>query len=273
MFKAFYGMSKNPFDKHFTTEKDAFVSADFKEMINRLSWLKSVRGIGVFTSAPGFGKTFALRCFSSSLDRNLYEVNYVCLSTVSITEFYKQLCTVLGIDPPFGKPAMFKAVQDRLFHMFKEKKKPFVLILDEAHELSTAVFKDLKMIMNYNFDALSCFTLILAGEPHLNRILDKPVHEALRQRITIHYNFSGLSDTETGQYILHKLHTAGAADSILGDGALPGIISYSRGRPRLVDNIMNEALKLGAQLEKPVLDPDLIMAAANNLELPGGFVS
>jgi type II secretory pathway predicted ATPase ExeA len=240
-------------------------------MTSRLAWLKTVRGIGVFTSAPGLGKTFALRCFTSSLDKNLYEVNYLCLSTVSIMEFYKQLCTALGIDPPFGKPAMFRAIQERLFHMFKEKKKPFVLILDEAHELNTAVFKDLKMIMNYNFDAISTFTLILAGEPHLNQILDKPVHEALRQRITIHYNFSGLSESETHQYVLHKLRTAGAAESILGEGALPGITGYSRGRPRLIDNLMNEALKLGAQLEKTALDCELIMAAANNLELSGGF--
>jgi hypothetical protein len=30
---------------------------------------------------------------------------------------------------------------------------------------------------------------------------------------------------------------------------------------------MNEALKLGAQLEKPTLDTDIFMAAANNLAL------
>jgi hypothetical protein len=33
--------------------------------------------------------------------------------------------------------------------------------------------------------------------PHLNNILEKPVHEALRQRIAVHYNFEGLSDGET----------------------------------------------------------------------------
>ena len=48
------------------------------------------------------------------------------------------------------------------------------------------------MLMNYGYDSLNCFTLILCGEPHLNSTLKKPVHEALRQRITVHYNFSGL---------------------------------------------------------------------------------
>jgi type II secretory pathway predicted ATPase ExeA len=267
MFKPFYGFSKNPFDKHSLAEKDAFLSKDHKEMTNRLAYLKTIRGVGVFTAAPGFGKSFALRCFAKSLDKNLYEPAYICLSTVRVSDFYKQFCSALGIETPYGKPAMFRAIQDRLFHLFKEKKKIFLLILDEAHELSSGILNDLKMIMNHDFDSVNCFTLVLAGEPHLNRILEKPVHEALRQRIAIHYSFSGLSDAETEQYILHKLRLAGAADSILGTGTLPAIIGYARSCPRLLDNLMNEALMLGAQLEKPTLDTEIIMAAVNNLAL------
>ena len=267
MFNAFYGFKRNLFDKQALTEKDAFLSNDHKEATSRLAYLKNIRGIGVLTSRPGFGKTFALRCFARSLDRNLHEPAYVCLSTVHLTEFYRQFCTALGIDTPYGKPAMFRAIQDRLLYLFKEKKKPFLLILDEAHELSTAILKDLKMIMNCDFDSLNCFTLILAGEPHLNHILEKPIHEALRQRIALHYNFIGLSDAETEQYVLHKLRLAGAAESILGEGTLPAVIGYARGCPRMLDNLMNEALLLGAQFEKPSLDTEIIMAAVNNLAL------
>jgi type II secretory pathway predicted ATPase ExeA len=267
MFQPYYGFSRNPFDKQSLSEKDAFPSKDHKQVSDRLAYLRGIRGIGVFTAPPGLGKTFSLRCFAKALDRNLHEVSYVALSTVSVTEFYRQFCAGLGIDAPHGKPAMFRAIQDRLFHLFKEKKKPFFLILDEAHELSSSILKDLKMIMNHDFDSLNCFTLVLAGEQHLNRTLEKPVHEALRQRIVIHYSFSGLSDAETEQYVLHKFRLAGAAESILGEGTLPAIVGYARGCPRLLDNLMNEALMLGAQLEKPALDTEVIMAAANNLAL------
>ena len=265
MFNDYYGFSKNPFDKQSISVKDAFPSKDHKEMTSRLAYLNEKRGIGLFTSAPGFGKTFALRCFAEMLDHNLNEFAYICLSTVSTIEFYRLFCVALGIDAASRKPAMFRAIQDRLYHLFKEKRKPFLLIVDEAHELSDVILKDLKMIMNHDFDSVNCFTLILAGEPHLNRTLEKAVHEALRQRILINYGFSGLSDAETEQYLLHKLHVAGAAESILGEGAIPAAIGYARGCPRLLDNLMNEALMLGAQLEKPTLDTDTIMAAANNL--------
>jgi type II secretory pathway predicted ATPase ExeA len=267
VFNGFYGFSKNPFDKHSLSVKDAFQSNDHREMISRLAFLNNVRGIGVFTAAPGFGKSFTLECHAAALDRNLNEFAYICLSTVNVTEFYRLFCAALGIDAMHGKQAMFRAIQDRVYHLFKERKKPFTLIFDEAHELSDAILKDIKLLMNYSYDSLNCCTIVLAGEPHMNRTLEKAVHEALRQRIVIHYGFSGLSDAETEQYLIHKLRVAGAAESIMGDGTLSAIVSYAKGCPRLLDNLMNEALKLGAQLEKPSLDTDTIMAAANNLAL------
>ena len=72
------------------------------------------------------------------------------------------------------------------------------------------------MLMNYSYDSLNCFSLVLVGEPYLNHILEKQVHEALRQRITVHYNYEGLSDQEVPDYIQHKLELAGGSRSILG---------------------------------------------------------
>jgi type II secretory pathway predicted ATPase ExeA len=149
MFKSYYGFAKNPFDKQSLLEKERFASCDCQEMVSRLQYLKEVRGIGVFTAGPGFGKTFALRCFAKALDRNLFQMAYICLSTVSVTEFYRQFCVALGLDPPHSKSAMFKLLQERLYFLFKEKRRPLVLAVDEAHELNSAILKDLKMIMNH----------------------------------------------------------------------------------------------------------------------------
>jgi len=267
MFKSYYGFSFNPFDKHFLSEKDSFMSRDHKEMINRLSYLSEVRGLGIFSAPPGFGKTFSLRCFSKSLNPNLFQMEYICLSTISVNEFYRQLCAVLGVDVSSRKSAMFRTIQDRLFHLYKEKRRPFILAIDEAQELETCIFKDLKMIMNHGYDALNCFALVLIGEPHLNHILEKPVHEALKQRVTVHYSYRGLGDDEVAEYIFHKFRIAGAATSILGDGIISAIHGYARGNPRLIDNLMTDALTIGAQTDKKVIDSDVILAAINNQSL------
>ena len=73
---------------------------------------------------------------------------------------------------------------------------PLLLAIDEAQYLSTGILNDIKMLMNYGYDSVNYFTLILCGETHLNDTLRELVHEALRQRITVHYNYAGLSDDE-----------------------------------------------------------------------------
>lgn len=162
---------------------------------------------------------------------------------------------------------MFKAIQDRVFFLYKEKRKPMILAVDEAQYLNSGILKDLKMLMNHGYDSLNCFSLVLVGEPYLNNILEKPVHEALRQRITVHYNFEGLTDSEVADYLRHKLHVAGASDTILETGCFSAIHGYFRGNPRLIYNLMTDALTLDAQLDKKVIDSEIILTAINNQSL------
>ena len=119
-FKAFYGLSCNPFDKHSLKISDSFESADQRSMMNRLSYLKDVRGIGVFTASPGMGKSYCLQQFEASLNKNLYDMKYICLSTVSVGEFYKQLCDRLGLEAKGGKTV----IKRRSSHLFSLLTKP-----------------------------------------------------------------------------------------------------------------------------------------------------
>jgi type II secretory pathway predicted ATPase ExeA len=257
----FYGLSYDPFGKQGGAQAPQFPSRDFREMEARLNFIKDARGVGLFTAPPGFGKTYALRCFSNSLSPNLYQMAYICLATVSVTEFYRQFCAALGLEASGHKSAMFGAIQERLFVLFKEKRRPFILAVDEAHDMDPRALKDIKMIMNHDYDSLNCFTLLLIGEPHLNNIISKPIHEALMQRITIHYNFAGLSADETPQYIRHKISAAGGSAAILAESAAGAVHGFSNGNPRVIDNVMSDALGIGEQLGKKTIDTDVVLAA------------
>ena len=119
----------------------------------------------------------------------------------------------------------------------------------------------MKILMNFDYDSLNCFTLILSGEPRLTITLSKAINEALRQRITVHYEFHGLDPGEISSYVSHKLKLAGGAESIMAPDALSAIVGASNGNPRTIDNTMTTALTLGAQLKKNSIDADVIMAA------------
>ena len=148
MYSSYYGLTFNPFDKQQLKEKDHFISRDFTEMIGRLDYLKDIRGIGVFTARPGMGKSYALRCFVSSLNPSLYQMNYLCLSTISVADFYKQLCSILGVPDRGGKTTMFRAIQEQIAYLYKEKHQPLLLAIDESQYLNTGILNDIKMLMN-----------------------------------------------------------------------------------------------------------------------------
>jgi general secretion pathway protein A len=266
MFKSFYGLTFNPFDKSIP-ENHAFNSQDHQQMLSRLDYLKNTRGIGLFTAPPGMGKTYALRCFTKNLNPNLYQLSYVCLSTVSVSEFYQQLCFELGLDYSFKKTTMFRNIQERLLHLFKENRKTFLLAIDESQYLNTGILRDIKMLMNNHFDSLDCFALILIGQPYLGSILQKPVHEALKQRIVVHYNYEGLSPEESKDYIYSRIEAAGGSRAIIDEAAVHAVAGYCQGTPRIINSVMTNALILGVQMQKQVIDTEIILSASNNLSL------
>ncbi len=101
------------------------------------------------------------------------------------------------------------------------------------------------MLMNQKYDSVNCFSLILCGEPYLNHILEKQVNEALRQRIVVHYNFHGLTDSGSIGLYPPEDPNAGGSSDIIDTAAISSVHSYSQGNPRLIDNVMTDAMTLG----------------------------
>lgn len=266
MFKSFYGITNNPFDKS-VPENCAFKSYDYEQMLSRLDYLKNTKGIGLFTASSGMGKTYALRCFAHTLNPNMYQLSYICLSTVSVTQFYQQFCHELGLDYGSQKSEMFRNIQERLHCLLKEKKKTFILAIDESQYLGHDILRDIKMLTNIKYDSFDCFVLILIGQPYLNSILEKPVHEALKQRIVVHYNYQGLSPGESKNYIRTRIESAGGAQSIIDEAAIHAVANFSRGIPRIINSVMTNALIIGAQTEKNIISSEVILSACNNLAL------
>ena len=74
----------------------------------------------------------------------------------------------------------------------------------------------------------------------------------------------GLSDDEVSKYILHKIQLAGASSTIIDSAALAAVHSFAQGNPRLIDNLMTDALTIGSQQDKKVIDAETIRAAVDN---------
>lgn len=63
------------------------------------------------------------------------------------------------------------------------------------------------------------------------------------------------SDEEVAKYVSHKIQMAGGSLSILSEAALSAVHGYAQGNARMIDNLMTDALIIGEQTEKQVIDP------------------
>jgi len=269
MYKSYWAMEFNPFTKN---DKDRiketyFNSIDFKNASARLDHLKNIKGIGLFTGFSGTGKTFSLRYFANNLNTSLYKLIYIPLSTITVLEFYKALAYGLDLEPPSKKIDIFRDIQQRIVSLAKDKKITPVVVIDEAQYLKTDLLNDLKLLMNFDMDSKNYAVLILAGQPVLNNTLSKQVHEALKQRIVISYNFEGISKDEVKEYIVSRLNLCGVHSEIFNSNAIEAIYGCCNGSTRKLNNIVDKCLLIGYMNKVNVIDTDIVMSAQNEVEL------
>lgn len=266
MFNSFWGLEYNPFTLT-TSNKNFFETFDFKQALSRLNHLKNSKGIGLFTGSSGVGKTFSLRYFVNSLNPNLFKVVYIALSTVTVLEFYKSLASHLNLEVKSKKVDLFNSIQDRIYNLVTKKKVFPVIIIDEAQYLKTDVLNDIKILLNFKMDSKNCSIFILNGQPVLNNILSKSVHEALSQRIIINYTFTGISDDEVDQYIISRLKLAGCVEPIFDKNSLTAIKSCISGSIRKLNLLVEKCLIIAFKDKLRIINTDIVMAAQNEISL------
>ena len=260
-----YGLEFNPFIKN---SKDILVETqDYREAMVRLDYLKSTKGFGLLTGTPGRGKTTIIRKWSSTLNTSLFKVIYTSLSTITVTEFYRNLAEQLGATPTYRKCENFQLIQQEINRLALEKRQTPVIILDEANYINTKILNDLKIIFNFEMDSRDRAIVLLAGLPSLNNTLRLAVHEPLRQRLVMNYDVEGMSKEEGRTYISEKLRGAGCTQKVFEENAVEAILNSSNSTPRIINKICNSCMIIGNSLSLNMINADTVMKAINECDI------
>jgi type II secretory pathway predicted ATPase ExeA len=258
--EAFYNFKKMPFGKDLSAE-EIFVSQAFKELRSRLDYMKKHRGLMLLAGQPGVGKTAALRSFCSSLNPASYRLVYTPLSTVTVTDFYRQLNLALGGQPRWRKNDLFASIQNQMRDLATQQKKVPVIILDEAHLLSTENLIELQIIANFEMDSIDPALFILAGQSHLREKLAAPIFDSLLQRIHLKYFLPPLCHEEINPFLLHHLKAAGGSKSLFAPDAIDAIYQNTAGIHRRVALLAHKTLTVGALHKKESLSSEEVFLA------------
>ncbi len=260
-----FGLEFNPFLKN---SKEILVeTAQYREALFRLSCLAETRGFGLLTGGPGRGKTTAVRNWAAGLNPSLYKVVYSCLSTLTVSDFYRSLVEALGALPSFRKPDNFRSIQEEVNRLCLEKKKTPVIILDEANYVGGAILNDLKLLFNFEMDSRDRAVVLLCGLGQLNNTLRLSVHEPLRQRLVMNFHMEGMTKDEGRAFIQAKLKGAGCSHDVFEEAAVEAILNASAGTPRVINRLCGRSLLCADAAKRDLVDADAAMQAINDCEL------
>ena len=241
MYLEFYGLKTKPFGKTPDPEM-LFLSRRHEEALARMEQAVEDRELLLLTGEIGSGKTTLSRCLIDRLPEN-YKPALIINPRLSPNQLLRTVARRLGIENPrYFKSDLVEQVFDALFQNYENKVCP-VLIIDEAHLIpGRESFEEVRLLTNMQLDKENLMSVILIGQPELNRRLEHPVYEPLRQRIGIRYHLGPLDREEMGEYIDFRLQKAGRQKRLFTPEAVDLVWIYSGGIPRRINNIAANAL-------------------------------
>jgi general secretion pathway protein A len=277
MFLKFYGLKEQPFgvtpDPRFL-----YLSPSHREAIASLYCaIENGRGFSVMIAKPGMGKTSILFRLLETL-KSRARTAFLFQSDCDSRQLFQSLLLDIGLEVTDDIVRMRESL-NRVLLEERGAGRRFVVVLDEAQNLSVEVLESIRLLSNFETPTEKLLHIVLAGQPQLATTLAMPEMAQLTQRVSATIRLAPLSLEETKAYIRHRLSRAGNKGSeVFTDDAYILITQLSEGIPRNISNICFQALSVGCALRSSKIHPGIIAEVANDLcaagaEAPGQLAS
>ena len=267
MYKEFYGLKEIPFALTPDPRFIYFTQSHTEAMANLHYGIENGKGLIVVTGEVGTGKTTVLRWMMQRLDRTVL-VAYVFNPRLSVQDFYQHIATLLDVQDWQNKSELLMALGKTLEGRHSRGLRT-VLIIDEAHGLSTEVLEEIRLLSNFESDTAKQLQIVLTGQPELREVLNNPNLRQLKQRVALRCQIKPLADIdETERYIKSRLVVAGAKKSVIfSPEAIDFIFRCSEGIPRQINNLCDNALLTGFAAGELVISRGIIEEVADTFDM------
>lgn len=260
------GLTREPFDKNLPA-KDLFLSSQIQTLSDKLRFFLKRRGVAVITGEIGSGKSTAIRAFTEKLEKNLYDIAYVCDPTIGFKGILSQIASQLKLETCHFKWKLVERLKTYIEKNASEYNKTTLVVIDEAQLLKPEILEGLRLFTNFQFDSLSPMNLIFVGQPDFCDTIRLNSLKALNQRINFRYHISGLDKNEVNAYIKHHLEKAGRTDDLFTDDVINDIFQQAKGIPRVINNLCYECLIDIYQENKNIVDSTTFEKVLINLDV------
>ena len=236
MYYDFFNLNEHPFCLS-TDPRFLYLSSGHSQAKAYMEYaLRNNDKLFILSGEIGSGKSLIIQDNSVQV----YKIHQTLLDNI---EFLQMLLREFGIKSFHSrKVELIDQIYDFLVQQCKNKKR-VVLIVDEAQNLKNEVLEEVRLLLDLDYQGQKLMSLFLVGQPELDHKIDQPEMEQLRQRARLRFHLDELDIDDTEKYIIHRLCVAGENHSVVIDKeAYPFIQTYSGGRPRLINVLMDHAL-------------------------------
>ena len=262
----FYELSQEPFSNA-PVSRFYYSSSQHAQALVRLNHAVSgMKGLAVLVGDIGAGKTTLARRMLDSLPEEEYEAALLVIVHSGITASWllRRIALQLGVENPAEeKLALLSQLYQRLVRIYESGKKA-VLLIDEAQMLATReLMEEFRGLLNLEVPERKLLSFVFFGLPEIeaNLKLDPP----LAQRVALKYRLEPLTGEATEAYVRHRLRLAGAPRVPFTAGALARIHAHTRGTPRLINTLCDNALFEGFVARARELDEPFVDRVARDL--------
>jgi general secretion pathway protein A len=271
VYKSFFNLRRNPFE---ITPDPSFLfpTKRHNEALAALYYgVRRHKGFVVLTGEVGTGKTLLVRCLLELLRRAEVGFAYIFNPKLTPLEFLRYIARDLGLTVT-GK-AKDELLLDLGGYLVERHRRKLttVLVVDEAHHLSAEVLEEIRLLTNLETSQEKLLQILLVGQPELDEKLDSVDLRQLKQRVALRCHLEPLHAQEAADYIRRRLQIAGASEEsaqmIFQANAINQIHRHSRGIPRLINTICENALISGYARQLQRIPAEVINEVAADLRL------
>ena len=224
------------------------------------------RGFILLIGDVGTGKTTLVNKLIEGLDESTL-VARISDPGLDQLDFFKFLAGLFGLKADFGTKGDFLVQFIHFLHRAHANQQTVVVIVDEAQRLTDTMLEEIRLLSNIERQDEKLINIVLVGQNELNEKLMASDNRALRQRITTIYSLGPLVKTEVEEYIRFRLKVAGTEEKLFTTKAVREIIVFSKGNPRLINVICDQALLTAFVQEKRQVDDRIVKECARELTL------
>jgi general secretion pathway protein A len=265
MYEKFFGLEKCPFG---VTPDPAFLffTSHHREAVAGLAYaIMNRKGFVVLTGEAGTGKTTVLSKVLHLFPERICS-SVIFNPTVAPDEFLEMALFDFGIqDVPASKAQRIAMLHQFLLEARKAGKLT-ALVVDEAHKLSKETLEEIRLLGNFERSDEKLLQIVLIGQPELSGLLESEDLRQFKQRIALRLSIKPLSPDELEKYLMYRWSAAGGkTPQPFSPAAVAHLVTISRGIPRVINTICDNALMLGVCDADRIITADHILGAARDL--------